>query len=59
MTTSDPGAAAGGTVQTSVEIPEWGGADLFARRTVFVTPLPETDPKAAERSRDAVFKLAA
>jgi prephenate dehydrogenase len=24
-------------------------ADLFAQRTVFITPLPETDPKAAER----------
>ncbi len=24
-------------------------ADLFVRRTVFVTPLPETDPRAAER----------
>ncbi len=28
---------------------EHGKADLFVRRTVFVTPLPETDPKAAER----------
>jgi prephenate dehydrogenase len=26
---------------------ENGRADLFVRRTVFVTPLPETDPKAA------------
>jgi len=28
---------------------EHGRADLFARRTVFVTPLPETEAKAAER----------
>ena len=28
---------------------EHGKADLFVRRTVFVTPLPETDSKAAER----------
>ena len=28
---------------------EHGRADLFARRTVFVTPLPATDPKAAGR----------
>ena len=28
---------------------EHGRADLFVRRAVFVTPLPETDPKAAEQ----------
>lgn len=28
---------------------EHGRADLFVRRTVFVTPLPETDPKAVGR----------
>jgi cyclohexadieny/prephenate dehydrogenase len=28
---------------------ENGRADLFVRRAVFVTPLPETDPKAAEK----------
>ena len=28
---------------------EHGRANLFAGRTTFVTPLPETDPKAAER----------
>ena len=28
---------------------EHGRADLFQGRTVFVTPLPETDPKATER----------
>jgi len=28
---------------------EHGRADLFVRRTVFVTPLPETDPRAAAR----------
>jgi len=28
---------------------EHGRADLFVRRVVFVTPLPETDPKAAEK----------
>jgi prephenate dehydrogenase len=28
---------------------EHGRADLFVRRTVFVTPLPETDPKAASQ----------
>ena len=35
---------------------EHGRADLFVRRTVFVTPLPETDAKAAERV--AAFWLA-
>ena len=35
---------------------EHGRADLFVRRTVFVTPLPETDSKAAERV--AAFWLA-
>jgi prephenate dehydrogenase len=28
---------------------EHGRADLFVRRAVFVTPLPETDPRAAEK----------
>lgn len=28
---------------------EHGRSDLFVRRTVFVTPLPETDPKAVEK----------
>ena len=28
---------------------EHGRADLFVRRAVFVTPLPETDPQAAEK----------